>query len=254
MNKIVCITGATAGIGKACSQKFASASYDLIITGRREKRLEEIKHELEDTYGAQIYPLSFDVGDNEAVKNAFGSLPSRWRQIEVLVNNAGLALGKESFESADIADWELMLQTNVNGLLYVSKAILPRMIENKKGHIINIGSIAGKQVYEQGNVYCASKFAVDAITKSMRIDLLKHGIKVTGINPGAVETEFSLVRFKGDQQKADAAYVGYTPLTAADVADTIYYCAALPSHVCINDLEITCVQQANTYYFHKDAK
>jgi len=252
MNKIVFITGATAGIGKACAEKFAAADYDLIITGRRMNRLQVLKKELEEAYAVKVQTCCFDVQEREAVFNAINALPAEWKNIDVLINNAGLALGRDSFEDADIDDWDTMMHTNVDGLLYVSKAIVPFMIQNKKGHIINMGSIAGKEVYENGNVYCASKFAVDAISRSMRIDLLKHGIKVTAINPGAVETEFSLVRYKGDESKASAAYDGYVPLTAADIADSIFYCANLASHICINDLTITCLQQAGTYYFFKN--
>lgn len=251
MNKIVLITGATAGIGEACAIKFASAQYDIIITGRRNERLVELKTSLEKQYGISVLPLCFDVQDKNAVTAAFKDLPEQWKKIDILINNAGLALGRDYFEDADMNDWETMLNTNVHGLLYVSKAVLPFMLEQKKGHIINMGSVAGKEVYEKGNVYCASKYAVDAITKAMRIDLLKNNIKVTGIHPGAVETEFSLVRFKGDKKTAQSAYTGLTPLTATDIADTVFYCATLPSHVCINDLVITCTQQAGTYYFHK---
>ena len=172
--------------------------------------------------------------DKEAVDIAVKSIPDEWKKIDILINNAGLALGRDSFEDADMQDWETMLNTNVHGLLYVSRAILPFMITLGSGHIINMGSIAGKEVYEKGNVYCASKFAVDAISRSMRIDLMKHHIKVTSVNPGAVETEFSLVRFRGEEAKAAAAYQGYTPLTAEDVADTVFYCASLPPHVCID--------------------
>jgi 3-hydroxy acid dehydrogenase / malonic semialdehyde reductase len=252
MNKIVYITGATSGIGKACAEKFAEAKYDLVITGRRMERLDELKMYLENKYGIKVMTSCFDVQNRAAVFKAFSDLPEAWKNIDILINNAGLALGKDSFENADLDDWDTMLHTNVDGLLYVSKAVLPNMIKNKKGHIINIGSVAGKEVYENGNVYCASKFAVDAITKSMRIDLLKHKIKVTSISPGAVETDFSLVRFKGDEAKAGAAYEGYIPLTGKDIADTIFYCADLPPHVCINDIVITCLQQAGTYYFYKE--
>jgi len=251
MNKIVLITGATAGIGKACAIKFASAKYNVIITGRRQERLTELRSELEKEYGIEVLPLCFDVQDRDAVSAALGNLPEAWQKIDLLINNAGLALGRDSFEDANMDDWETMLNSNVHGLLYVSKAILPYMLVQQKGHIINMGSVAGKEVYEKGNVYCASKFAVDAITKAMRIDLLKNNIKVTGIHPGAVETEFSLVRFKGEEKTARSAYEGYTPLTGNDIADTVFYCATLPDHVCINDLVITCTQQAGTYYFHK---
>ena len=251
MNKIVLITGATAGIGKACAVKFASAQYDVIITGRRHERLMELKTSLEKEYHVAVLPLCFDVQDKATVTAAFKDLPEQWKKIDLLINNAGLALGRDSFEDAQMDDWETMLNTNVHGLLYVSRAVLPFMLEQKKGHIINMGSVAGKEVYEKGNVYCASKYAVDAITKSMRIDLLKNNIKVTGIHPGAVETEFSLVRFKGDEKTARSAYTGLTPLTAEDIADTVFYCATLPAHVCINDLVITCTRQAGTYYFHR---
>ena len=251
MNKIILITGATSGIGKACAEKFASAGYDIIITGRRKDRLSELQASLQSQFGITVLPLCFDVQDRKAVASAFDHLPLQWKKIDILINNAGLALGRDSFEEADMDDWETMLNTNVHGLLYVSRAVLPFMTDQKKGHIINMGSVAGKEVYEKGNVYCASKFAVDAISKSMRIDLLKHNIKVTAIHPGAVETEFSLVRFKGDSTIAAAAYDGFVPLTAADIADTIFYCANMPAHVCINDLVITCQQQAGTYYFNK---
>jgi NADP-dependent 3-hydroxy acid dehydrogenase YdfG len=251
MNKIVLITGATAGIGRACAVKFAAAGFDLIITGRRNERLIELRSELEKQYGIEALTLCFDVQDRQAVTQTFADLPQRWQKIDVLINNAGLALGRDSFEDADMDDWETMLNSNVHGVLYVSKAVLPFMLAQNKGHIVNMGSVAGKEVYEKGNVYCASKFAVDAITRSMRIDLLKNNIKVTGIHPGAVETEFSLVRFKGEAKTAKAAYEGYTPLTAEDIADTVFYCVNLPPHVCINDLVITCTQQAGTYYFYK---
>ncbi|MBX2934800.1 MAG: SDR family NAD(P)-dependent oxidoreductase [Ferruginibacter sp.] len=252
MNKIVLVTGATSGIGRACAIKFASAKYDVIITGRRNERLAELKTQLENDYGIEVLSLCFDVQDKKTTNAALTNLPQRWQKIDVLINNAGLALGRDSFENADMNDWETMLNSNVHGLLYVSKAILPFMLAQKKGHIINMGSVAGKEVYENGNVYCASKFAVDAISRGMRIDLLKNNIKVTCINPGAVETEFSEVRFKGDKETAKAAYKGLTPLTAGDIADAVYYCASLPPHVCINDLVITCTQQAGTYYFNKN--
>lgn len=254
MNKTVFISGATSGIGKACAEKFAKENYNLILTGRRAERLETLKKEITETFSVKVITLCFDVQDKEAVFNHINSLPAEWQHINILINNAGLALGKEPFDEADMDDWETMLQTNVNGLLYVSRALLPFIKKTGKGHIINIGSVAGKEVYENGNVYCASKYAVDAINKSMRIDLLKHGIKVTGIHPGAVETAFSLVRFKGDEVKAANAYKDFIPLSAHDVAETIFYCAGLPAHVCINDLVITCLQQAGTYYFYKNSQ
>jgi NADP-dependent 3-hydroxy acid dehydrogenase YdfG len=254
MNKIVLITGATSGIGKACAEKYAAAGFDLIITGRRSERLAVLKTALEKEHGIKVLAMTFDVQDRAAVEDHLGTLPEEWQHIDILINNAGLAAGRDLFEEADMEDWETMLNTNVHGLLYVSKAIVPYMIARKKGHIVNMGSVAGKEVYERGNVYCASKFAVDAISKGMRIDLLRHNIKVTNINPGAVETEFAEVRFKGDKQKAAATYDGIVPLSGEDIADTIFYCTQLPPHVCINDLVITCTQQAGTYYFHKNTQ
>jgi NADP-dependent 3-hydroxy acid dehydrogenase YdfG len=251
MNKIVFITGATSGIGKACAEKFAKEKYDLVLTGRRQERLEELKISLQEKHSIKVNILCFDVQQKEEVFANVKSLGAEWQNIHILVNNAGLALGKDPFDEADMDDWETMMDTNVNGLLYVTRAILPFLKKAGNGHIINMGSVAGKEVYENGNVYCASKFAVDALNKAMRIDLLKHGIKVTGIHPGAVETEFSLVRFKGEADKAGAAYKGLVPLTGEDIADTIFYCASLPAHVCINDLVITCLQQAGAYYFYK---
>ena len=251
MSKIVFITGATSGFGEECARIFASNQYKIVITGRRKERLESLKKEIESTYNVDVLSLCFDVQNKTEVFETINQMPESWKAIDILINNAGLSLGRDSFDTAEIEDWEIMMQTNVNGLLYVSRALLPHFIETKKGHIINIGSIAGKEVYENGNVYCASKFAVDAISKSMRIDLLKYGIKVTAIHPGAAETEFSMVRFKGDEEKAQATYKGMKALSAKDVADTIYYTASLPEHVCINELVITCKQQANTYYYHR---
>lgn len=251
MSKTILITGATSGIGKACAEKFAAAKFRLIISGRRADRLNKIKTDLESKFNVDVLDLCFDVQDKNAVFDAMKNLPEDWKKIDVLINNAGLSLGRDNFADCDITDWETMLQTNVNGLLYVSKAVLDLLIPNESV-VVNIGSIAGKEVYENGNVYCASKFAVDAITKSMRIDLLKKGIRVTAIHPGAVETEFSIVRFKGDTTKASQVYNGFKPLTPEDVADTIFYAANLPSHVCINELTIMPKQQASANYFHKD--
>ena len=251
MSKIVLITGATSGFGKATAAIFASNQYDVIITGRRQERLDELKKELEEKYGVKVHPLCFDVRDRGAAFASINSLTHEWRAIDVLVNNAGLAAGRDHFDDASMEDWENMLDTNVKGLLYVSKAVLPFMTERKRGHIINLGSTAAKEVYEKGNVYCASKHAVDAISQSMRIDLLKHKIKVTAIHPGAAETEFSMVRFKGDKAQADKIYEGYQPLSAEDVANVIYYTTTLPEHVCINDLVLTCLAQANSFYTYK---
>jgi len=249
--KTVFITGATSGFGKAMAEKFAANKYNLVITGRRADRLHELKQELTAKHGIQVHPLVFDVSDREAVFSAVAQLPDTFKTIDILINNAGLALGRDYFEEADLDDWETMLDTNVKGVMYVTKALVPGMIACKQGHIINIGSIAGKEVYEKGNGYCASKYALDALSQSMRVDLLRHKIKVTGIHPGAAETEFSKVRFKGNSDAAEKIYEGYQPLSAADVADVVYYTATLPAHVCINDLSITCLAQANSFYLSK---
>jgi 3-hydroxy acid dehydrogenase / malonic semialdehyde reductase len=251
MSQTIIITGATSGIGKACAEKFAAAGWKLIITGRRNERLQQLKTELENKFTTEVLTLCFDVQDKKAVFAAVASIPEAWQQVDVLLNNAGLALGRDYFEEADMDDWDTMLHTNVHGLVYMSRAVLPLMTAQKQGHIINIGSTAGKEVYEKGNMYCATKHAVDAISKAMRIDLLRHHIKITAIHPGAAETEFSQVRFKGDTGKAAAVYEGFTPLQAVDIADTVFYCASLPPHVCINDLVITCTQQANSFYLNK---
>jgi NADP-dependent 3-hydroxy acid dehydrogenase YdfG len=250
--KTVFITGATSGFGEACALVFAENGYRLILNGRRTDRLEALGQQLQSLYGAQSFLAPFDVRQREAVFAAIGNLPTEWQQVDVLINNAGLALGRDFFDEADMDDWDTMIQTNLNGLLYVSRAVLPYMTPRKSGHIINVGSVAGKDMYEKGNVYCATKAAVDAISKGMRIDLLQHGIKVTAIHPGAAETEFSLVRFKGDKETAGKVYEGLQPLTAGDVANVIFYCATLPPHVCINDLVLTCTQQANGIYIRKE--
>jgi NADP-dependent 3-hydroxy acid dehydrogenase YdfG len=254
MNKIVLITGASSGFGKACAEKFAVSKHDLIITGRRKDRLEKIAGFLEEKYNIRVHILNFDIQNKEAVFEAINSLPEEWKTPEILINNAGLALGRDFFDQASLDDWETMIDTNLKGLIYISKAVLPLMIVQKKGHIINIGSTAGKEVYEKGNLYCATKHAVDAVSKAMRIDLLQHGIKITAIHPGAAETEFSNVRFKGDKEMADKVYEGYEPLSPTDVADIIYFTTTLPEHVCINDLVVTCTAQANSFYtFRKNS-
>jgi hypothetical protein len=251
MNKIILITGATSGFGKAMAEKFAAGGWDCIITGRRADRLEVLSASLQTQYGIKTLPLVFDVQKRDEVFAVIEKIPNEWRSIDVLVNNAGLALGRDSFENANLDDWDTMIDTNVKGMMYVTKAVLPYMTVRKQGHIINMGSVAGKEVYKDGNGYCASKYAVDALSKSMRIDLLPHRIKVTAIHPGAAETEFALVRFKGDEGKAKQVYEGYTPLHAEDIADIAFYCASLPEHVCINDLVVTCTAQADAIYFHK---
>jgi 3-hydroxy acid dehydrogenase/malonic semialdehyde reductase len=258
MQKIVFITGATAGFGEACSYKFAEHGYDLILNGRREDRLQKLADELETKYNVAVLQLPFDVQKQDEVFRSIEQLPYEWKHIDVLVNNAGLALGRDYFEESNLDDWNTMIDTNVKGFLYVAKAVSQLMVARTdvpagepRGHIINLGSVAGKQVYEKGNVYCATKYAVDALSQGMRIDLLRHGIKVTSINPGAAETEFSKVRFKGDETTAKKIYEGFKPLVAGDVADVIYYCTTLPPHVCINDLSLTCTQQANVIYFNR---
>ncbi|HVK96606.1 MAG TPA: SDR family NAD(P)-dependent oxidoreductase [Flavisolibacter sp.] len=254
MKKIVFITGATAGFGEACAYKFAQNNYSLILNGRRADRLEKLKDQLENEYQTTCITLPFDVRDQQATSAAVASLPDEWKKIDVLINNAGLAAGRDLFHEGSIDDWDTMIDTNLKGLLYVSKAIVPLMVQRKQGHIINLGSVAGKEIYEKGNVYCATKAAVDALSKAMRIDLLPYYIKVTAIHPGAAETEFSLVRFKGDEATAKKIYEGFQPLTATDIADIIFYTATLPAHICINDLVVTCTQQADAIFFNKDGK
>lgn len=252
MPGIVFITGATSGFGEATARKFAANGYELILNGRRAERLEKLSEELKTKYNTAVITLAFDVRDEAAVNQAIGGLPEKWKAIDVFVNNAGLALGRDHFHEADMNDWTTMIDTNVKGFLYVAKAVSQLMVKRKKGHIINMGSIAGKQVYEKGNVYCGTKYAVNAISQGMRIDLLPHHIKVTCINPGAAETEFSLVRFKGDAATAKSVYNGIQPLTGEDIADVIWYCASLPAHVCINELEIMPARQADAIHFNRN--
>lgn len=254
MNKTIMITGATTGFGKATAVKFAKNGYNIIITGRRKELLDKLEKELHSVGKIKVLLLCFDVRKREEVESVIGSLTKEWQKIDILVNNAGLAVGLDHIQSGNMDDWDRMIDTNVKGLLYVTRAIAPLMVARNKGHIFNIGSIAGKETYEKGNVYCASKFAVDALSKSMRIDMLKNNIKVTLIAPGMAETEFSLVRFKGDEQKAKTVYKGIDALTADDIADVIYYCATLPDRVCINELVITPTQQASVNYNFKKAE
>lgn len=252
MDNYVFITGATSGFGEACARKFSSEGYNLIITGRREQRLTQLQDELRKD-GTNIISLCFDVRNLSEVEQAVSSLPEEVKnKISILINNAGLAVGREPIDQGNIDDWERMIDTNIKGLLYVSKSIIPFLKNNQKGHIFNISSIAGKEVYPMGNVYCGTKHAVDALSRAMRIDLVDYNIKVTNIAPGAAETEFSLVRFKGDQHKADATYDGFEPLVAADIADTIYFVATRPQHVTINDLTIMPTAQASATVFHKE--
>ncbi len=242
------ITGATSGFGKAIAEKFAIPGNQIWITGRRGDRLETIKKDLEAHEGVTVTVTVLDVRDKTAVAALADTIKQQWATIDVLVNNTGLALGMSSIEEGDTDDWDTMIDTNVKGLLYVTRAIAPLMRAQRSGHIINIGSTAGKVAYQNGNVYCATKFAVDALSQTMRIDLLPYNIKVTAINPGMAETEFSIVRFKGNETQAQKTYEGFLPLRAEDIADAAYYCATLPPHVCINDMTITCTQQANSIY------
>ncbi|MCR9173899.1 MAG: SDR family NAD(P)-dependent oxidoreductase [bacterium] len=252
MSKTALITGATAGFGEACAHEFAQNGWNLIVTGRRQERLENLKSEIESKYGVSVSTLCFDVRDNDVVNESINSIPIEVRsEIQLLINNAGLAVGKGPIDEGVIEDWERMIDTNVKGLLYVSKAVIPILKENGNGQIINIASIAGKQVYPGGNVYCASKHAVDALSQAMRIDLVSHGIKVTNIAPGAAETEFSVVRFKGDQEAADSVYQGYQPLVAKDIAETAYFAATRPPHVTLNDIVIMPTAQASPAVLHK---
>jgi NADP-dependent 3-hydroxy acid dehydrogenase YdfG len=254
MNKTVLVTGATSGFGKAIATLFAQKGFDIIINGRRDDRLQSLKQELEAQYGRSVITLCFDVRDKEAVQTNIALLQKEVSQIDILVNNAGLAAGLATIDEGDTDNWDNMIDTNIKGLLYVTRQIAPMMRAQCSGHIINIGSTAGKLAYKNGNVYCATKFAVDALSQSMRIDLLPYGIKVTAINPGMAETEFSLVRFDGDEERAAKMYEGVNALQANDIADAVYYCASLPPHVCINDLTITCLTQANGFYSIKEAE
>ncbi|MEI6748273.1 MAG: SDR family NAD(P)-dependent oxidoreductase [Bacteroidales bacterium] len=251
MPKIAFISGATSGIGEATAIKFAQNQFDLIITGRRGDKLKLLATRLNTETGSKVLPLVFDVRKRAEVENAVNSLPAEWKKIDVLVNNAGLALGLDPISEGNIDYWDNMIDTNVKGLLYLTRAISPLMIEAGCGHIVNIGSVAGREVYPNGNVYCASKYAVDALTKGTRMDLLKYGIKVTQVAPGAVETEFAEVRFAGDKFRAENVYKGYVPLLAEDIAGVIWYVASLPPHVNINDILVMPTAQASTTQLYK---
>jgi 3-hydroxy acid dehydrogenase / malonic semialdehyde reductase len=251
MEKIALITGATSGIGMATARKAAQLNYHVIITGRRSDRLVALQGDLEKT-GIQVKPMCFDVQNREASIQAWNDLPEAWKRVDVLVNNAGLAAGYDPIDKGSWADWEQMIDTNIKGLLTMSQLVIPGMIERKKGHIINLSSIAGMEVYANGNVYCATKHAVSALTKAMRIDLLPHQIKVSSIAPGMVETEFSVVRYHGDQEKADKVYKGLTPLYAEDVADAIEFMITRPAHVNVNEMLLMPTRQASGVYNYRD--
>lgn len=245
MNKIALITGASSGIGEACAHVFARQGFDLVLTGRQTEKLEKLAEALNIQFNTKVAVSAFDIRNKEAVQHNLETLPAEWKKVDVLINNAGLSKGLEPINEGSTDDWDLMIDTNVKGFLYVTKVVSNWMIANKSGHIVNLGSIAGKEVYPNGNVYCASKHAVDALNKAMRIDLLPHGIKVTSINPGAVETNFSNVRFNGNAERAKKVYEGFEPLTAMDIAETIWFIVSRPAHVNINDLTIMPTAQAN---------
>lgn len=253
MKKTALVTGATAGIGYATATLLARNDFNVIITGRRGDRLNQLKDKLLKDTKAEIYPLVFDVRKHDAVVKALESLPEAWREIDVLVNNAGGAAGLDLFHEANLEDWETMIDANVKGLLYVSQEVAKGMVKRNSGHIVNIGSIAGREVYEKGSVYCSTKAAVDALSRGMRIDLLKHNIKVTNIEPGMVETEFSLVRLKGDKDKAAKVYEGLTPLYAEDIAEVILFAVSRPAHVNINDMLIMPTAQASATYVNRES-
>ncbi|NOR88179.1 MAG: SDR family NAD(P)-dependent oxidoreductase [Bacteroidales bacterium] len=250
-NKIVFISGATAGIGEACALEFAANGYDIIISGRRNDRLIALQNKIDQEFEVSVLSLNFDIRNQEEVVDAVAQIPEEFRAINVLVNNAGLAAGVNPIDKGVLSDWEAMIDTNVKGLLYLSKEIIPLLKASESGHIINIGSVAGRMTYPNGNVYCATKSAVQAITEGMRIDLLPYGIKVTQVAPGAVETEFSMVRLKVDQETASKVYKGYQPLSAKDIANVVYYTASLPAHMNINDVLVMPTAQANAYTYNK---
>jgi len=250
--KTAFITGATSGIGRAVALRLAKEDFALILTGRRNERLIALKKELELNYDAKVLTLCFDVRVYEQVESAINSLPDEWKTIDVLINNAGLAAGADPIHTASISDWEQMIDTNIKGLLYVTRLITPNMVARKSGHIINLGSIAGRMVYPNGSVYCATKHAVRALSEGMRMDFLPYGIRVTEVAPGAVETEFSMVRFKGDKQRADQVYQGFAPLVAEDIAEAIYCAMMQPLHVNIQDMLIMPTAQANASMIHRE--
>lgn len=235
---IALITGATSGIGRACAELLAANNFQLILTGRRTERLAALKDFLEKNFSSKVLTLTLDVRNREAVEQTFANLPNDWQAIDVLINNAGLAMGLSSIENGNVDHWDTMLDTNLKGLLYVTKNVVPYMIQHKTGHIVNVGSIAGKEVYANGNVYCATKHAVDALNRSMRLDLSKYPIKVSAIHPGAVETEFSIVRFEGDENRAKTVYEGFENLVANDVAEAVWFMLNRPPHVNINEMTI----------------
>jgi 3-hydroxy acid dehydrogenase/malonic semialdehyde reductase len=252
MNKVSLITGASSGIGKATAFRLAAENYNLILTGRRRSLLEQLKADIISKFSIDVLILEMDIRKTEETIDIIRQLDDDWKNIDLLINNAGLAAGLDLFNDASFSDWNDMIDTNIRGLLAVSQQVSKIMVQRHRGHIINIGSIAGTQAYERGNIYCATKHAVEAISECMRIDLLKHRIRVTLIRPGAVETAFSLVRFKGNEEKAAQVYQGYEPLTAENIAEAIVYAAMQPENININSIELTPIAQANAYYFNKN--
>lgn len=248
---IAYITGATSGIGEACAWKFASMGWDIVITGRRKERLEQLRDDILKKYPVAILMQNYDVRDLQAVKENIANLDENWSQVDVLVNNAGLAVGRGPIQEGIYDDWERMIDTNLKGLLYVTRELTPILIKNKKGHIINIASLAGIESYGGGNVYCATKHGVRALTRSMRIDLVQHGIKVSVVSPGAADTEFSLVRYKGNKDVADATYDGFQPLSGQDVAESVFFIASQPKHVNIEEIFLLPTAQASSTIFHR---
>ena len=251
MRKIVLITGATSGIGEACARKFAQGGYDVIITGRRAQLLANLKKELE-AEGVRVLALAFDVRNRNAATAAINSLPLEWQQIDVLINNAGLALGLEPEYEGSFEDWDTMIDTNIKGLLTMTRLVVPRMVKHDSGHVINIGSVAGEAAYAGGNVYCGTKAAVKTITDGLRIDLAHTSVRVTNVKPGLVETHFSNVRFHGDDARADKVYEGVKPLTGADIAEVVFYAASAPAHVQIAEVLVLATHQANGSVLHRD--
>lgn len=249
--KTAFITGATSGFGRAIALRLPKLGYNVVITGRRKELLDSLVEEIKSGNDVEVLPLQFDIRSNEACKTAVASLPEQFRAIDLLINNAGLAAGASPFQESDLDDFERMIDTNVKGLLYITKLLVPGMIERQSGHIVNISSIAGIEVYPSGNVYCATKHAVNAITKSLRLDLVNYGIRVSSISPGMAETEFSLVRYHGDAEKARDVYKGLEPLHAEDIADTLEFIVTRPPHVMINDIQLNPTQQANTYVSYR---